>query len=66
MRETTFFDNEFRASRNDEPDDCGFIKNPVFIGMSFQGEEMNDVLFAIKDECKKLSLNPSKTLAKEP
>ena len=55
-RKHTFMDHEF--SRDDyDPDDQGeFENNLVFIIMQFQGQEMDDVLSAIKDECLKLDL----------
>ena len=55
-RKHTYMDEEFRRSDFDPDDDGTFIKNLVFVAMSFSGQEMDDSYKAIKDECSKLGL----------
>jgi hypothetical protein len=57
-RDSTFYDQQFRGKDWDEDDPGDFEKDLVFVAMSFTGQEMDDVYCAIKDECKKLRLNP--------
>lgn len=55
-RKHTFMDREFGRDEYDPDDQGDFEKNLVFIIMQFQGQEMDDVFSAIKDECLKLDL----------
>ena len=57
-RDHSFADREFGRT-NYNPNDRGdFERGLVFIVMAFTGQEMTDVLSAIKDECQKLRLSP--------
>ena len=60
MRKHTFIDTEFNKDDYDPDDDGDYIENLVFVGMPFQGSEMDDVYAAIKDECLRLGLNPKR------
>lgn len=56
-RKHTFMDREFGREDYDPYDVGSFEPDLVFIGMSFSGEEMEDVWNVIKDECERLELN---------
>lgn len=56
-RTHTFMDREFGREDYDPYDVGSFESDLVFIGMSFSGEEMEDVWNVIKDECERLELN---------
>ena len=57
-RKSTFYDQQFREDDWDPDDPGDFEENLVFIGMSFVGLGTDDVYTSIKDECRKLNLNP--------
>ncbi|HLC17162.1 MAG TPA: hypothetical protein VJL89_13140 [Thermodesulfovibrionia bacterium] len=59
-RKSTFYDQQFNAPDRDSDDPGDFELNLVFIAMSFEGKEMDDVYSAIKDECMKLKLKPKR------
>ncbi|MBE9593494.1 MAG: hypothetical protein IMF19_08430, partial [Proteobacteria bacterium] len=56
-RKHTFMDREFGREDYDPYDVGSFEPDLVFIGMSFSGEEMEDVWNVIKDVCERLELN---------
>jgi len=56
-RRHTFMDEEFGRPDFDPYDEGTFEPGLVFVAMSFQGEEMDDVFAAIKDECSRLGLH---------
>lgn len=58
MRTTTFHDEQFGDPDWDPNDPGDFVRNLVFVAMSFEGSDMNDIYAAIKDECRKLKLKP--------
>ena len=60
MRQSTFYDEQFRENDWDPNDQGDFERDLVFVAMSFVGQEMDDVYSAIKDECIKLGLRPKR------
>ena len=59
-RKQTYYDEQFGRQDHDPSDDGTFVKNLVFVGMSFSGKEMDDTYKAIKDECSKLKLKAAR------
>jgi hypothetical protein len=55
-RKHTFMDSEFGGDDYDPNDEGDFERGLVFVIMPFKGQDMNESLTAIKDECKKLRL----------
>jgi hypothetical protein len=59
MRDTTFYDQQFRGRGRDEYDLGKFKPNLVFVAMPFT-KEMDDAYSAIKAECEQLGLEPER------
>lgn len=59
-RDHTFMDREFGRPDYDPDDQGEFDRGLVFVIMPFRGQEMADAYAAIKDECKKLKLRPTR------
>ncbi len=59
-RKGTFHDEQFRRPDWDPGDPGEFERNLVFVAMSFEGQEMDDVYSAIRDECAKLRLRSNR------
>jgi hypothetical protein len=59
-RNTTFYDQQFRNERHDGYDPGEIDHNLVFVAMPFSGTDTDNTYSAIKDECNKLGLDPSR------
>lgn len=57
MRKHTYMDEVFERPDYDPDDQGSFEQGLVFVAMPFQGDEMEEVYSAIKDECSKLGLS---------